>query len=137
MKKYLLPEGGQFYKANLHCHSTVSDGKLTPEEIKMHYMAHGYCVVAYTDHDIMIPHDELADENFLPLHGYEMEINEYWDGDFSLTKTCHMCLIALEPDNLKQVCWHRENYLFGNAPKYRAQAQFYEKEPDYVRTYSP
>ena len=46
MKKYLLPEKGQFYKANLHCHSTVSDGHLTPEEIKKHYMAHGYSVVA-------------------------------------------------------------------------------------------
>ena len=137
MKKYLLPENGQFYKANLHCHSTVSDGHLTPEEIKKHYMAHGYSVVAYTDHDIMIPHDDLADENFLPLHGYEMEVNAIWDGDFSLTKTCHMCLIALEPDNLKQACWHRETYLFGNAPKYREQAQFYEEEPDHVRVYTP
>ena len=100
-------------------------------------MEHGYSVVAYTDHDIMIPHDELADEHFLPLHGYEMEVNQYWDGDFSLTKTCHMCLIALEPDNLKQVCWHRETYLFGNAPMYREQAQFYEEELDYVRTYTP
>jgi len=137
MKKYLLPENGQFYKANLHCHSTISDGKLTPEEIKKHYLDHGYAVVAYTDHDIMIPHDELADENFLPLHGYEMEVNQYWGGDFSLTKTCHMCLIALEPDNLRQVCWHRETYLFGNAPKYREQAQFYEEEADYVRVYTP
>ena len=137
MKKYLLPENGQFYKANLHCHSTVSDGALTPAEIKAHYMAHGYSVVAYTDHDIMIPHDDLADENFLPLHGYEMEVNEAREGDFSLIKTCHMCLIALEPDNLKQACWHRGDYLFGNAPKYREQAQFYEEEPDYVRAYTP
>ena len=34
MKKYLLPKDGSFYKANLHCHSTVSDGRFTPEEIK-------------------------------------------------------------------------------------------------------
>ena len=34
MKKYLLPETGQFYKANLHCHTTVSDGRMTPEEVK-------------------------------------------------------------------------------------------------------
>ena len=34
MRKYLLPENGNFYKANLHCHSTVSDGTLTPEEMK-------------------------------------------------------------------------------------------------------
>ena len=137
MKKYLLPETGNFYKANLHCHSSFSDGRLTPEEIKTAYMARGYSVVAYTDHDIMIPHDELAEENFLPLHGYEMEVNEIWNYDFSLVKTCHMCLIALEPDHLKQVCWHRNNYLFGNAPNYRDQVQFDPDEPDYVRTYTP
>ena len=54
MKKYLLPESGQFYKANIHCHSTVSDGCLTPEQIKKAYMDHGYSVVAYTDHDVFI-----------------------------------------------------------------------------------
>ena len=26
MKKYLLPEGEKSFKANLHCHSTFSDG---------------------------------------------------------------------------------------------------------------
>ena len=34
MKKYLLQENGNFYKANLHCHSIVSDGAFTPEELK-------------------------------------------------------------------------------------------------------
>ena len=34
MKKFLLPESGNYYKANLHCHSTYSDGRLTPEELK-------------------------------------------------------------------------------------------------------
>ena len=34
MKKYLLPESGNFYKANLHCHTKVSDGAMTPEEVK-------------------------------------------------------------------------------------------------------
>ena len=33
MKKYLLPETGNFYKANLHVHTTISDGALSPEEI--------------------------------------------------------------------------------------------------------
>ena len=27
MKKYLLPNTGNYYKANLHCHTTLSDGK--------------------------------------------------------------------------------------------------------------
>jgi len=42
MRKYLLPESGNFYKANLHCHSTLSDGNLTPEQLKKAYMDKGY-----------------------------------------------------------------------------------------------
>ena len=34
MIKYLLPKEGNFYKANLHCHTTCSDGELTPLEMK-------------------------------------------------------------------------------------------------------
>lgn len=37
-RRYLLPEGAAYYKANLHCHTCISDGKLTPEEIKELYM---------------------------------------------------------------------------------------------------
>ncbi len=137
MKKYLLPENGQFYKANLHCHTTVSDGHWTPEEVKKNYMAAGYSVIAYTDHDVLIPHPELADENFLPLNSYEMEVNApgKWDKN---CKCCHMCLIAIEPDNVTQVCWHRSKYTWGNAKNiYSSQVKFDENEPDYERVYSP
>ena len=41
MKKYLLPKDGQFYKANLHCHTTCSDGKHTAAEIKEIYQKDG------------------------------------------------------------------------------------------------
>ena len=58
MRKYLLPENGTFYKANLHCHSTVSDGKLSPEEMKAEYQKRGYSVIAYTDHKVMVPHPD-------------------------------------------------------------------------------
>ncbi len=140
MRKYLLSENGSFYKANLHCHSTYSDGSLTPEELKELYKANGYSIIAYTDHDIMIDHSDLADDKFLPLMGYEMEINGPLTNtcsavDFSGHKTCHLCYISLDPDNKKQVCWHRSKYLFGNAPKHINAVQFYEDEPDYERVY--
>ncbi|MBQ7302828.1 MAG: PHP domain-containing protein, partial [Clostridia bacterium] len=67
MKVYLLPESGRFYKANLHCHSDLSDGALPPAEIKRRYMEHGYSIVAFTDHDVLLPHTDLASEDFLPL----------------------------------------------------------------------
>ena len=130
MRKYLLPENGSFYKANLHCHTTVSDGKWTPEEVKKNYMDRGYSVIAYTDHDVLIPHPELADENFLPLNSFEVEIN-------GPDRCCHICFIALEPDNITQICWHREKYTWGNAKNiYSSQVKFDESLPDYEREYS-
>lgn len=132
MIKKLLDGSLNRYKANLHCHTTVSDGRLTPQEIKELYKKLGYSVVAYTDHDVMIAHDDLNDKDFLALHGYEMEItNEKYD-DIS-QKTCHICMIQRDPNNMKQVCWHREKYLFGNAPKYKKQVQFDDSLPDYER----
>lgn len=137
---YLLPEHGTFYKANLHCHSTVSDGHYTPEELKQRYMAHGYSIIAYTDHDVMIPHHDLADEDFLPLTGYEMEVFEYFpvpeQPPQRFRKQCHMCLIALDPDKTEQVCFHRSRFVWGNAKTYLDQIHYDETEPDYMRVYN-
>lgn len=75
MRHYFLPEAGNFYKANLHCHSNISDGKLSPEELKKAYREHGYSVLAITDHDAIFSHNELNEDDFLTLTSYEMEIN--------------------------------------------------------------
>ena len=61
-------------------------------------MAHGYSIIAYTDHDVMIPHHDLSDEHFLALVGYEMEVDQPRPAGAPYAKTCHMCLIALSPD---------------------------------------
>lgn len=136
MKKNLLDGSLKRFKANLHCHTNISDGKLSPGEVKDLYMRHGYSVVAYTDHDVMIAHDDLNDENFLALHGYELEIPEEVVPDIS-HKTCHFCLIQRDPANMRQVCWHREKYLFGNAPEYKDKVCFDESLPDYEREHTP
>ena len=81
MKKYLLPQKN-CYKANLHCHSTVSDGKFTPEELRELYKENGYSILAYTDHEVLVPHTELDDDGFLTLTGYEVQIY----GDMDLPK---------------------------------------------------
>lgn len=134
MKKYLLPETGNFYKANLHCHSNLSDGALSPEELKRIYKEKGYSVLAYTDHDILISHDELADKDFLPLHGFEYEINEQ-GVDWHYAKTCHICFIGIDPDNITQPLYNPD-YLFGNAPNFKDKVVHNETEPYYVREYS-
>ena len=101
MRKYLLPQKGKFYKANLHCHTTFSDGNMTPQEIKDEYTAHGYSVVAFTDHDLMILHEELNDDKFLALTGFEIEayVGEKYD---PIHKCAHLCFVALDPDNKTQ-----------------------------------
>lgn len=41
---------GKWYKANLHTHTTMSDGVRTPEETAAGYRRHGYQILAITDH---------------------------------------------------------------------------------------
>ena len=85
----------------------------------------------------MIAHDELTDDEFLALHGFEIEINEPKLDEKQIMKTCHICFIGLEKDNMTQPLWHREKYLFGNAPSHKAEVKFDESKPDYVRSYTP
>lgn len=137
MKKYLLDGKKPYYKANLHSHTVISDGTKTPEELKQMYLQQGYSIVAYTDHNILLDHSDLCDENFLALNGYEVDITEEKDYAFDGKKTCHLCLVALRPDNLTQVCYHRSKYLFANAPQYRHLIRFDASRPDFVREYTP
>ena len=136
MKKIILTGEKKFYKANLHCHSVISDGAKTPEELKNMYMRQGYSIIAYTDHDVLLSHNELSDDDFLALNGYEMEIEEEKVAPVYL-RACYLCLIALRPDNLKQVCYHRTKYLYVNSPKYRHLIQYDNTKPDFERYYSP
>jgi len=105
-------------------------------EVKEIYKALGYSIVAYTDHDILISHDDLCDEEFLALHGFEMEINQYSDSFPKNSKTCHICFIGIDPENMTQPLWHRSKYLFANAPKMRSEVKFDNTLPDYERVYS-
>ena len=99
MKKYLLPEGGSFYKANLHMHTNISDGTMSPEEVKKEYKARGYSIVAFTDHEAFVPHNELTDSEFIAINSYEIATNnkEHPCGP-EFRKTYHMNLYAKDPN---------------------------------------
>ena len=71
MRKYLLPKDGKLFRANLHAHSNISDGALSPEQMKKLYVDHGYSIIAFTDHRVHLKHDDLTDDNFLALSGVE------------------------------------------------------------------
>ena len=51
---------GEFLKGNLHTHTTLSDGKESPEERAGRYRARGYDFLALTDHGRIAPVGEIA-----------------------------------------------------------------------------
>ncbi len=139
MKKYLLPEKGNFYKGNLHSHSSISDGILTPEEMKKGYKEQGYSVLCCADHNIMLPHHDLTDKDFLMLTGFEININEGNENfkPLSADRSCHICLVALDPDNDIQPCWHREKYVkLGDSVALKHLVKFDDTLPDFEREYT-
>ena len=95
----ILPRQGQFYKANLHCHTVLSDGRWTPAQVKEEYRKRGYSVVAFTDHRHYGWHPELMDEGFVPLAAFEADLNEPFppSGSFSRVKTYHLNFYDTDP----------------------------------------
>ena len=77
---WLLPQEGAFYKANLHCHTTFSDGVWTPEQVKKEYQARGYSIVAFTDHNVYRFHRGLCDEHFVALAAMEANVDRPMEG---------------------------------------------------------
>lgn len=103
--KHLISQEGSFYKANLHAHSTYSDGVLTPEEMKASYKEHGYSILAITDHEYLVDHSAMTEPDFLMINGYEAYVKETLDPTQSrFMKTAHLNFIAQTPDINKQIC---------------------------------
>lgn len=95
----LLKKNGQFYKANLHCHTTLSDGKMTAQQVKDWYKAHGYSIVAYTDHSKYAWYPQLQDADFLPVAGVEAAFTCLDPNNPPLKyKLCHINFWAKDPE---------------------------------------
>lgn len=62
---------GKWYKANLHAHTTVSDGKTTPSEQVNQYRQAGYDVLALTDHYKTNDISGFGGKRFLVVSGME------------------------------------------------------------------
>ena len=63
---------GQWYKGNLHTHTSVSDGLLSPEECIRRYRAKDYDFLALTDHGAVADVPNASDGDFLLLLGAEL-----------------------------------------------------------------
>jgi hypothetical protein len=67
------PGGLQWYRGNLHAHTTRSDGDADAAQVAAWYRGHGYQFLAITDHDALSPPSVLAaDPHWLLLRGEEV-----------------------------------------------------------------
>lgn len=98
--QYLLPREGEFFKANLHTHTVISDGKKTPEQVKADYMSRGYSIVAFTDHRKYVDHSDLSDGNFLAISAYEADMDD-GQPDHNYDRTYHINLYAGDPAQIR------------------------------------
>jgi len=104
---YLISPNKKQYKANLHCHSTFSDGRKTPVELKEMYKGQGYSILSITDHEVPKSHSYLDDSDFLTITGYETYIRPNAECIYDVyNKEIHINLFARNPKNEAIVCYN-------------------------------
>lgn len=129
----LLPEG-KSYKACLHTHTTVSDGKYLPEEVKKLYQERGYSVVAFSDHEVLVPHGDLTDENFVALTAYELSINEKRvERLYPYEKCYHFNCFSKEPNKDVSPVFTEKEIWLERSKQYVSEAQ---RKVDYPLCYN-
>lgn len=113
MKKiYLISENEKQHKAELHTHTTCSDGVLTPLEAKELYQKHGFSVVAFTDHDVFVRHhEELTDETFIALNAFELGIPAFSEDETGRQKQVHLNFLAQTPD-IEKMPFYNPQYIY-------------------------
>lgn len=110
MRIDLLPRK-QAFKANLHTHSNLSDGKLPPEQLAELYRGHGYQVLSITDHEFFVDHSGLNREDFLMLTGYELQLVDETEHPRKFNqRCCHLGIISKDPHHFKHVYFNPESY---------------------------
>ena len=63
---------GQWFKGNLHTHTTASDGIRTPQETVDHYSRNGYDFLSITDHGVLTDPTTLNPQGMTLIPGEEI-----------------------------------------------------------------
>jgi len=72
---------GNWYKGNLHVHTTNSDGLISSEEVVKRYRDNGYSFLAITDHNLITDASEYSSQDFLLIKGTELDVDRTELGD--------------------------------------------------------
>ncbi len=129
MVKYLLPQRERYFKTAMHIHTDVSDGFWTPEELKACFKEHGFSCVAFSDHNLIVDHSDLNDEDFLALTSYEMTMKDNNPNGWH-AKHLHINVTAKRPDHLWQAAMPQ--YFYKNSPLYRDKVEIVDKPMEFT-----
>ena len=104
----LLSASRGFLKCNFHCHTTCSDGRLSPKDVMAAYRALDYDVLAITDHrEVTRPAADEIPAGLTLIPGTEL--------DFLLpTQAVHLLGLGVSPDSGIQTA-HRSRRLTASA----------------------
>ena len=98
MKDYEgFKHNGSFYRGNIHSHTTVSDGMMTPEQSVEHYKSHGYNFLSLSEHDTFTNYgDRFNTENFIMIPSAELSVYLYREkGTNNRLKAHHLhCILG-------------------------------------------
>ncbi len=101
---------GEWFKGNLHLHTTGSDGKVTPQEAITSYAAHGYDFLAITDHRQVTEIDGLDHKGMLMIPGIEMD-----GGQTDLNGSYHMVAMGAKGPMSYDSGWSAQELIdYGN-----------------------
>ena len=135
MKKILFGDKKKNFKGNMHCHSTFSDGKMTPEELKAYYKGNGYSFLAITDHEHINNNSYLDDEDFITITSCELAIKEIPEQSTLKNycmKVCHLNLYAKKQDNDYNACYDE---IYDHFSAVERRASFKRPKEDFGRVY--
>ena len=125
-----------FYDANFHAHTTISDGRMKPEEITEAYYRKGYRVLALTDHDYLDDetghhrdvfsypekmHGILEEPSMLVLIGSELSQGHHMNSLF----ITHRHIFESEQEGLLAIQEGQGLAFFNHPGRYRLPASWY------------
>jgi len=73
---------GRYYKAQMHCHTTNSDGNYSPQDLAIKYKNAGYEILMITDHNHLTLEDEVNVEGMLVIQSEEITFDRHMNGFF-------------------------------------------------------
>ena len=127
--KHLLPQSERYYKTAMHVHTDVSDGFWSPEELKKRFMEDGFSCVAFSDHNLLVDHSDLNEENFLALTAYEMTMKDNNPNGW-LAKHIHINVTAPKPDDLWQAAMPQ--HFYKSSALYRDNVEIVDKPMEFT-----